>query len=302
VFGPCIAWWCLDAHGQLLELAGENMALPPAWEALPIPTDVVDSLYREGAPAQTRAWLKTSMPYLFESNSPNVQFAQLIPTVNKAFGYGINDKVNLGVFAAFALRYGIGYDVHPALQNVLARFRDAKPTLIDAYAALSPDVWAEVQSTTKQRTQETAALAYQAMCRESGYAWMKVRLINEHDTQQKNVQLVPPEQSFRGPTNLGDISAGIYQPTRVDIPRVSVPVPGTKVTMKSIAPSGWEYVCDTVVDGELPQSEYEGFVVITFARNHHVYITMHAEEPNILTPEEESLAMVGLMPGPKRTA
>ncbi len=221
------------------------------------------------------------MPYLLGNGSPNRQIAQLSPIVDKAFRYGINDKVNLGVYAAFALRYGSEYDALPALQEVLASFGDTKLALIDAYAALGPDVWIEVEAATKRREKEIAALAYQAHCRESGYAWMKVRLINEHDTQQKDVRIVPSKGSFRGPTSLGDISAGVYQPARVDVARVSVPIPGTNVTVKSIAPSGWEYVCETVVEGEIPSSEGDGLAIITFACNHHAYIRMYATKDGI---------------------
>ena len=57
VFGPCHAWWTLDAKKRLVELAGENCTIPRAWDVFPIPTETVTELQREVIPRQVLEWL-----------------------------------------------------------------------------------------------------------------------------------------------------------------------------------------------------------------------------------------------------
>jgi hypothetical protein len=134
MFGPCLAWWCMDYCGALVELPGESLRIPKAWEALPVPEDVVDALHRAGAPAQVRAWLQRARPDVLDNTvHANEQLQQLAPFVEQAFAYGLTGKVDQGVYAAAGLLYGRQYDEHPALQAVLTQFRNGKKALIDAY-------------------------------------------------------------------------------------------------------------------------------------------------------------------------
>jgi hypothetical protein len=289
MFGPCISWWCLDVGGDLMELDGGNLPLPTAWDALPVPEEVVNALHREGAAAQTRAWLKSAMPDLLVQQSANAELVQLVPLVNKAFGYGITDKVNLGVYSAFALRYGTEYDDHPALQDLLTRFRDTKLGLIDAYAALGDTVWREIQDTAKQRAEEAAALAYQAECQKRGYATVRVKLVNDLDSPIRKIEIHPPKSSYMGVTSLGDVRAAFHSAVTVELGMLKVPVPGTTVTVKWTSPIGYEFEREAVVTGELPRGDGMGVATVKLARNHYGYISMLAEEPKPKTFWEEQL-------------
>jgi hypothetical protein len=280
MFGPCLAWWCLDPCGELVELAGENLPLPAEWDALPIPKEVVDALYRAGAPAQVRAWLQRARPDVLDSSShANEQLVQLAQLIEQACGYGMTGKVDQGVYAAHGLLYGGQYDDHPALQAVLTQFRTGRTALIDAYAALGDGVWKEVEATAWQRAAEAAAQAHQAKLREYGYASIRVRLVNDSDHSNRKVELVAPADSYLSATSLGDIDAAGFEETQIDVASAKVPVPGTNITVKWIGPAGWECTKETVVTGELPRAEGQGLAIVTFARNYRVYVSMHAEEP-----------------------
>lgn len=213
MFGPCLAWWCLDQHGELVELPGENLRIPEARDALPVPDEVVDALHRAGAPLQVRAWLQRARPdVLNPSVYANDQLQQVAPLVEQAFGYGLTDKIDQGVYVATGLLYGRQYDDHPALQAVLAQYRRGKTTLIDAYAALGDGVWREVEVTAQQRAAEAAAQAHQAKLREYGHATLRVRVVNDTDLHKRKIELESTLGLCTTRASLGDIEASGFEP------------------------------------------------------------------------------------------
>jgi hypothetical protein len=280
MFGPCLAWWCLDPRGDLVELAGENLPLPAAWDAFPVSEEVMNALHRAGAPAQVRAWLKKSMPVLLDQTSANVQLQQIAPLAERAFAYGITGKTDLAVYAAYGLRYGAEYDDHPELQGVLTRFRDARVPLIDAYIALGKGVWNEVQGTASRRVEEAAVRAHQEELRKYGYARMRVRVINNTEHRMRDVRLhIERGNVIQESALCNTLPGAVFSEVEMDVPHAAVPVPGTQAIVKWIGPAGWECNDEVVVTGELPRSKGTGLAIIKFARNHRVYITMLADEP-----------------------
>jgi Domain of unknown function (DUF4123) len=279
MFGPCLAWWCLNYRGALIELPGENLRIPKAWEALPVPEDVVDALHRAGAPAQVRAWLQRARPEVLDNTvHANEQLQQLAPFVEQAFVYGLTGKVDQGLYAAAGLLYGRKYDDHPALQAVLKQFRNGKTALIDAYAALGDDVWQQVAATARQRAAEAAVLAHQAKLKQYGYASLRVKVVNDTGIRRRKMELVPSIDSYLSGTSLGEIDDRGFEPAEIEIASAKVPIPGTRVTVKWIGPMGTSSD-EAVVTGEMPRAEGEGLAIVKFARNWQVYVSMHAEEP-----------------------
>ncbi|WP_410831860.1 DUF4123 domain-containing protein [Paraburkholderia sp. SIMBA_030] len=280
MFGPCLAWWCLDPRGELVELAGENLPLPAAWDAFPVPGEVVSALHRAGAPAQVRAWLQKVMPALLDRNDANAQLQQLTPLAEQAFAYGITGKTDLGVYAAHGLQYGARYDDHPALQGVLTQFRAGDAALIDAYAALGSGVWKEVQETARQRAAEAAAQAHQDKLRKYGYAKVRTRIINRTEHRKWKVGLIADHGNIGFESALADeLPGGVYSDEEIDLPAVNIPIPGTQAVVKWTGQAGRENSDEFVVTGELPRAEGEGLVIVQFARDFRVYVRMYAEEP-----------------------
>ncbi|CAB4048198.1 DUF4123 domain-containing protein [Paraburkholderia phenoliruptrix] len=279
LFGPCLAWWCLDYRSELVELAGENLPIPDAWEALPVPDEVVDALHRAGAPVQVRAWLQRVRPDVFDDRDyPNDQLQQVAPLVEQAFGYGVTEKTDQGVYVAAGLLYGPQYDDHPALQAALTQFRNGKTALIDAYMALGDDVWREVAATSRQRAAEAAAEAHQAKLREYGHATLRVKIINDTPIRKRTIEIESTRGHFSTSASLGDIDPHGFEPTERVIAAARMPIPGTRVTVKWIGPMG-ENSDDAMVAGELPRVEGEGLAIVKFARNWRVYVSMYAVEP-----------------------
>jgi hypothetical protein len=279
MFGPYLAWWCLDYCGALVELPGESLRIPKAWEALPVPEDVVDALHRAGAPAQVRAWLQRARPDVLDNTvHANEQLQQLAPFVEQAFAYGLTGKVDQGVYAAAGLLYGRQYDEHPALQAVLTQFRNGKTALIDAYTALGDDVWQQVAATAQQREAEAAVLAHQAKLKQYGYVSLRVKVVNDTEIRRRKMELAPSSNNYLSSTSLGEIDDRGFQPAEIEIASAKVPIPGTRATVKWIGPMGTSSD-EAVVTGEMPRAEGEGLAIVTFARNWRVYISMHAEEP-----------------------
>jgi hypothetical protein len=279
MFGPCLAWWCLNYRGELVELPGENLPIPKACDVLPIPGEVVTALHRAGAPMQVRAWLQRTRPDVLDHTGyANEQLQQIAPLVEQAFGYGLTDKIDQGVYVAAGLLYDRQYDDHPALQAVLTQFRSGKTVLIDAYAALGESVWQEVAVSARERAAEAAAQAHQAKLREYGHATMRVKIVNDTEGRKRKIELESTRGLFTSSAGLGDIDAKGFEPAEIEIASARVPIPGTPVTVKWIGPMG-ESSDKAMVTGDLPRAEGEGLAIVTFARNWRVYVRMHAEEP-----------------------
>jgi hypothetical protein len=281
MFGPCLAWWCVNHCNEMAELPGENLPLPAAWDALPIHEDVVGKLHQAGAPMQVHAWLQRVRPDVLDDEvHTNMQLQRLVPLVERAFRYGISGKVDQSVYAAYGLLYGERYDDHPALQAALAQFGMSKKGLIDIYEALGENVWKEVAVTARQRAAEAAKIAYQDELRERGYAWVRVWLVNDSQHPRSEVKLEPSDVNYVWETSLGSIDAGWTSvESGNEIASAQVPVPGRRVRVKWIQ-LGRECTRDAIVTGQLPRAKNEGLAIVTFARDSRVSISMHADQPD----------------------
>ncbi|MEX3926993.1 DUF4123 domain-containing protein [Paraburkholderia nodosa] len=279
MFGPCVAWWCLDFHGVLVELPGENLPIPTAWDVFPISENVEEKIYRVGAPAQVLAWLKRARPDVLDNSlDANEQFQRITPLVERAFEYGLTGKVDQGVYAASGLLYGRQYDEHPALQAVLTRFPDGGQTLIDAYMAVGQTVWREVAESARLRAAEVAAQDYHTEIMGRGYTFVRVQILNDTDIPRRKIELLSSSESYPCSAMLGDVDDRGFEAAAIEIASARVPVPGTPVTVKWIGPTGASSD-EVVVTGELPRADGEGTAVVRFARNWRIYVSMHADEP-----------------------
>jgi len=281
MFGPCLAWWCIDFRHEVIKLAGENLPLPKAWDALPIPEHVANELQRAGSLMQVHAWLKRARPELLNRLfHTNRQLQQVSPHVERALEYGITRKIDLCTYAAYGLLYGERYDDHPALQAILSRAGTCNTTLIDAYAAAGPHVWAEVAETAKQRAAEAAIAAYQQEIRTSKTATVKVWLVNARHARLRNVQIWLIDGCRFFCASLGNIQEAWskFLECGMEFASASMPVPGERVQVE-----WWERgvtYCETIVRGELPRAEGEGLAIVTLHFDGRVTVSMHADRPD----------------------
>lgn len=93
---------------------------------------------------------------------------------------------------------------------------------------------------------------------------------------------------------LGGIDAAGFQAVHIDIASAPVPIPGKRVTVKWVGPSGCEVSSEVEVSGELPRAEGEGLAIVKFADDFRVYVSMHARDPAIRTQREKEYAYLGL--------
>jgi hypothetical protein len=198
---------------------------------LPIPEAVTSALHRASAPVQVRAWLQRVNTEVLGGGDASEQIRRLTPILERAFAHGIEDKINLGTYAIFGLRYGAHYDDHPALQGVLTQFRARETTLIDAYAALGGSVWQEVQARARQRDGEAAAQTHQAMLREYGYVLLRAKVVNDSNDAKRELKLHLGGQNLGLVSPLGDLPAGGIDPAAVEVPAVRVSLPGAPATL-----------------------------------------------------------------------
>lgn len=279
MFGPCLEWWCLDYTGALIELPGGNLPIPTARDIFSIPEYVEREICRASAPAQVLAWLQRARPEVIDVVlDMNGQLRQVAPFVERAFEYGLAEKLDQGVYAATGLLYGRQYDDHPGLKTTLTQFRSGKGTLIDAYIALGERVWREVADTARQRAADTHAQAYHAKLRELGYAALRVKVVNDTDVGKRKIELLFGGDSYRRSVTLGDVDDRGFEAATVEIGCANVPVPGTAAIVKWVGPMG-SSSDEVVVTGNLPRADGEGLAIVRFSRNWRVYISMHADEP-----------------------
>jgi hypothetical protein len=277
MFGPCVAWWCQTSEGELIELPGGNSPIPPACDALPIPESVVAALHRESAPQQTRIWLYQQMPELFTSAYPSHQIRQLQPFVERAFQYGITDKVNLGVYAAVGLKYGIDYDAHPAINEVLLSFRPGETSLIDQYAAIDSAVWREVQETVDTRARAHAVRLYHAELNERGYLELPTRIRNGAGMCDRyRIEMI--DLASNSSVELGAVQGLSFRDVEVEVGTVRIPLPGGKVRIRW----GEHYdrpFFDTEVHGDLPLAPKTAYALVKFGYQRSAFVYIRPIEP-----------------------
>lgn len=278
VFGPCYAWWTLDKHAELVELPGEGLPVPPAWDAFPVPADVVDALHREVMPLQVLAWLRKTKPELFTDSATNAQLCEIAPFVERAMNYGLSGKTDMAVFVAWGLRYKTNYEMHPVVQQVLATARSVP--LIDAYMALDSEVWQEIAATAHQRAEDERIRQLHEAFREQGFVSMKARFVNASGMNLWNIQITSPRGTRDDRQRIGYIDGEMYREFTLDVKTVDVPLPGERMVLEWIEPHHLYKTSEVVVRGELPRDAKAGMLVVTFSEFGRSAV-MHAEEPSV---------------------
>lgn len=263
VFGSCHAWWTLDVHEQLIELPGEGLPIPRAWDAFPVPADVVEALHRATMPMQMHAWLRKTMPEIFTEIGTTEQLREVVPFVERAMTYGLTRKIDIATFVAYGLHYKTNYDLHPRVQDALT---DGGPPLIDRYMALGSKVWQQVEDAAAQRVEEERVRQWHSSLRAQGFVRMKVRLVNSNDYAISNVRIRSAHARSDQRQSVGSVDAGqLFRACSQDAAIVNVPLPGDQIVVEWAQPYNHFMRSELVVGGELPRHENAGVLVLRFA-------------------------------------
>ncbi|WP_413231534.1 DUF4123 domain-containing protein [Paraburkholderia domus] len=277
VFGPCHAWWMLDMHAKLVELPGESLPIPRAWDAFPVPADVVAALRREVMPLQVLDWLRKTKPELLTETGMTAQLCEIAPFVGRAMNHGLTRKTDMATFVAYGLRYKKNYDMHPAVQEALATAGSA--SLIDTYMALGSTVWREVADTIEQRVEQERVQQWHASLREQGFVRMKARFINCNEHRIGNIRIGSPRGKPNDRQRIGTIDGGsLFQERTLDVAAVDVPLPGGRLLLEWSQPYSPYMTRELVVRGELPRDENAGMLIVHFLKFERIAV-MHAEKP-----------------------
>jgi hypothetical protein len=280
VFGPCHAWWTLDAKKRLVELAGENCTIPRAWDVFPIPTETVTELQREVIPRQVLEWLDKATPGLIASHHANERMEEVGAFVTRALDYGLSRKTDVAAFVAYGLHYRHNYDTHPALQQMLADQSVSKLPLIDRYRAIGGDVWQEVLATRQQRVDEEKRANWHSKLQKAGRVKTTLRFVN---ARGKDIHFVRFWFTDEDPAKYQIINDGIkWNPISrsfIDRHETDVPVPGARMTVTWGEPYGGfgnKYVL--TITGDLPLNENSGVLEVCLSgKDSHA--VMYSNDP-----------------------
>lgn len=284
MFGPIHAWWTLDSRGDLVELAGESGPLPPAWDAFPIPADVVTALQRAAMPVQVHAWLQKSRMNLSTFPFRNGQVAEIEPLVNRALDHGFGSKADVATFVAYGLRYKVDYDRHPQIQALLnATVTEGRPLAV-AYRDVSADVWDELMETAQQRIDAEKARAWHSALRKAGQIRIRTRTINTTGSPISGVFFDLPGIRDAQRQYVGNPYGIEYCATAGEKDALVSPLPGGKVMLSwyersTYAPGRHMQTPrerEIVVTGELPLNDKSGWLEIRFGLSGQS-IVMHAD-------------------------
>ncbi|MFM0064743.1 DUF4123 domain-containing protein [Paraburkholderia aspalathi] len=277
VFGPCHAWWMLDMHVQLVELAGESLPIPRAWDAFPVPADAVAALHREVMPLQILAWLRKTKRELFTQSAMNAQLCEIAPYVERALNHGLTRKADMATFVAYGLRYKTNYDTHPAVQEALTGASSVP--LIDTYVALGSPVWQQVADTAQQRVEQERAQQWHDSLRQRGSVRMKAQFVNFNTYMILHIRIRPPRGQSGHVQRIGDIEEGSFsRPRTLDVAEVDVPLPGGRIVLEWWQPYNPFMKSERVISGELPRDEKAGMLVVNFY-DFEQSVVMYAERP-----------------------
>ncbi|SDB98890.1 protein of unknown function [Cupriavidus sp. YR651] len=285
MFGPIHAWWMLSLHGQLVELEGEGAPVPPAWDAFPVPGDVVTALQRAAMPEQVHAWLEKTCLNLTTSPRHNGQVAEIAPLVKRALDYSLARKKDVVTFVIYGLHYKVDYDQHPHLQALLTGAADQGRPLAQAYRAVSLDVWDELAQTAQQRVNAQAARALHAALRKAGQISLRARIVNATGSAISGVFFDLPGNPHAGRQFVGSVDGRSFGEAVLDKEALVSPLPGDKLILHWIeftdyAPGRCMRTPrrrELVVNGELPTEERSGLLEIRFGKYGEA-IVMHKDE------------------------
>ncbi|WP_214608469.1 hypothetical protein, partial [Cupriavidus metallidurans] len=271
-FGPIHAWWMLDVNGRLVELAGESEPVAPAWDAFPVPAEVVTALQRAAMPVQVLTWLKKARLNLTATTFRNGQLAEIEPLVHRAMDYGLAGMGDVATFVVYGLRYKVDYEQHPHLQALLTGAAAQRRPLAQAFRDVDPDVWHELAETAQQRVEARMVSARHVEMKKTGYLRLRARVVNDTGGVIGGVFFdlsVHPDRQY-----IGNIDGRTYGETVLDKVALLSPLPGDKLTLfwdesHSYAPGRYMRTprkLEFIVKGELPNDENSGLLEIRFTK------------------------------------
>lgn len=274
MFGPLHAWWSLDLDGALVELDGEGLPVPTAWEVLPIPDDVVAVLQREAMPALLHSWLQRTRLNPRNERRYNDELAQIVPLVERARSHGLGPLEDVATFVAYGLRYGVDYDRHPQLAAALADTVAEKGPLATAYRRTRTDVWQELAQSTEQRVRAQAQRDRYEALEKLGHVRLRVLIVNASGIAVQCLCVDPHGTSTVGRQHLGSVDglrSGEWESTQAGF--VS-PLPGEKLKLHwdevNVLPGGRPYRTyrenDIFIEGEVPPDDHSGVLEIRFEK------------------------------------
>ncbi|QBQ97655.1 DUF4123 domain-containing protein [Paraburkholderia pallida] len=278
MFGPLHAWWMLDVHGELIELAGEGLPVPRGWEVLPVPADVVAALQRGAMPAQVHAWLRQTRMIPATGPHHNRQMAEIVPLVQRAFEHGLSRPADMATFVAYGLRYQVDYDRHPQLGAVLADAVAQGEPLAPAFRRVGKGVWRDLAQSAPQRMQaqverkrcEEQNRQYEAL-KKIGHIGVRVRIVNASGKPLRSLSFELPGNRDVDPQFLG---AAFDDGAVVQRDAVLSPLPGERLMLHwddlDALPSGTTYRTprerEVTVKGDMPLDDGSGLLELRFER------------------------------------
>jgi Domain of unknown function (DUF4123) len=285
VFGPIHAWWTLDLHGGLVELAGEGAPVPRAWEVFPVPADVVTALQREAMPVQVHAWLQKTRLNPTNARDRNGQVAEIAPLVKRALDYGLASKADVVTFVVYGLRYRVDYDQHPHLQALLIEAATQSRPLAHVYRGVSSDVWRELAQDAQQRVDAQTGRARHAVLKNEGHVRIRARIVNASGAAINNLYFDLPGSPQAKRQYVGTIEGRLFGEVVHQRDELLAPLPGEKLTLHwqelVTLPSGGGFLSyrkrDLVVEGDVPLDDRSGLLEIWFGQFGQAMV-MHRDE------------------------
>lgn len=274
MFGPIHAWWTLSLRGTLVELEGYGTPVPAAWDAFPVPADVVDALQRAAMPMQLHAWLQKCRLGQATAFSQRASVAELVPLVSRAVEYGLTSKADIATFVVYGQRYKVDYDHHPALQALLTDASTRSHSLARTYRDVPPDVWAELAQTAQQRIDAQAASAWNAVLSKAGQVTLRVRVVNCTRAPLTGVFFDFPAKQEVPRHFVGRIDGSRYSEPAVTTDAVVCPLPGGELKLSWIETTEYSpgrYMATPrqaklIVQGQLPVKRGAGVLEIRIGK------------------------------------
>lgn len=285
VFGPVHAWWMLDVHGGLVELAGEGSPVPRAWDVLPIPSDVAAALQRAAMPAQVHAWLQQTRMNPATGHGYNGQLAEIAPLVERAHGYGLDRLADLATFVAYGLRYRVDYEQHPQIAAMLADTVSQGAPLALAYQRVNAAIWRELAQSAPQRVRARTERERDEELKEVGHIRLRTRIVNASGKRLEYVYFVGHGKSRDDRQYIGSVPTQISGEVVVRKDDLLSPLPGARLVLGwdeiAFLPSGRGYrtPCErkVAIQGEIPLDDDSGVLEIRFEKYEQT-VVMYRDE------------------------
>ncbi|WP_051376861.1 DUF4123 domain-containing protein [Burkholderia sp. WSM2232] len=284
MFGPVHAWWMLDWHGELVELAGEGLPVPRAWDVLPVPADVAAALQRAAMPAQVHAWLQQTRMNQPGALSYNRQLMEIAPLVERAQRHGLNRLADLAAFVAYGLRYRVDYDKQPQIALALADTASRGDSLVLAYQRVEADIWRELARSAEERVQARAERERGDKLKHVEHIRLSVRVVNASGKRLEFVYFVRDGKCRDDRQYIGSVPVELSEDVVVRKDDLLSPLPGARLVLSwdeiAFLPNGTGYrtPCEreVIIEGEVPLDENSGVLEIRFEKDRQ-RVVMHRD-------------------------